>query len=348
MTTRPAHLRCPRCGYTLDATIAASESRGESQGACTECGLDIAWSKLRDEGNDPAWFVESRMPRRNIARRAFETLAMCARPFTLWSRVSMSIPLRVRGIVAFMLAVAVAAHALAAVARIAISDAQWQRWRGTHLPAVDAAFGAVAPLSVYAASDILEECQRCAAAEKAGNARVAWLAANTLAVAAFVVDRADTPEIAIGSGAGYGSVRGYEPQLLTKPARERLLAATILPIAAPCVVMLLPTSMRRARVRAVHLARAAAYSAALLLPILAFALYASATRWPLVLGAPTITGRLVPHAVLLAALPLTLVWNHAIAKRYLRLEHPAAVAAACTTVATLLALAASAAMFDAI
>jgi hypothetical protein len=273
---------------------------------------------------------------------------MCVRPFAFWSRVSMSIPLRVRGIVAFMLTIAIAAHAIAAVARIAISDAQWQRWRGTHLPAVDAAFGAIAPLSVYAASDIIDECKRCAAVEQAGNARIAWLAANTMAVAAFASNRADTPTIEVGSGLVYGSVSGYEPQLLVRPARDRFLAAAILPIVAPCVVMLLPISMRRARVRAAHVARAAAYSAALVLPVFAFALYASATRWPLALGAPTLTGRFVPHVILLVALPLTLAWNLAIAKRYLRLEHPAAVAVACTTVATLLALAASAAMFDAI
>ena len=127
----------------------------------------------------------------------------------------------------------------------------------------------------------------------------------------------------------------HEP-ILNRRAIGRLACATIVPLTAPLAILLLPISMRRARVRPRHLVRCAAYSLALLVPIAGLFLLS-----PYGFGASAFIAAPLSsevHHLFFAAIPLTLVWNWAFARHYLMLEHPGAVAASNTVLAALVSL----------
>lgn len=92
--TRPSNIECPRCGYQLDVVANEAERRGETHGACSECGLDIEWRRLRADAVARPWFIEARASRHNIVRRAAGTLVRTARPFQFWSSIDVALPLR--------------------------------------------------------------------------------------------------------------------------------------------------------------------------------------------------------------------------------------------------------------
>jgi len=123
--TTPAsttQLECPRCGHLLGVMADEAERNGATHGNCSECGLDIAWRRLRTNAIAPPWLVEARASRRNIVRRAFGTLVRTARPFHFWSSIDLALPISARGLVAFIALLCFIAHLACAVQRFLIDS----------------------------------------------------------------------------------------------------------------------------------------------------------------------------------------------------------------------------------
>ena len=62
---------CPRCGYDIGAQAELARAAGTSTGNCSECGLSLEFATLGEAVRGPSWFVESRLGRARLARRAF-------------------------------------------------------------------------------------------------------------------------------------------------------------------------------------------------------------------------------------------------------------------------------------
>ena len=338
---QPASIECPRCGFTLDGARDASRARGESAGICSECGLAVEWRGLEDASGDPAWFVEARLKSRGMLRRVAGTLLRLPWPWGFWSQVSMRIPLSWRGIAVFLLALACIAHAVAAVGRIERNRPRWGTWKpGTadHIVAVFTPLNRYYGRSIVASGDIPTP-------STSGTERVRRIAHAFL----FSVDFAGivpAPARTATGTAPRGGLYPFAPQLVDPVTTARMSTAMLVPLLAPAGLLLLPISLRRARVRMRHIVRVALYSLALLLPILALAIYATVDNWFLYIGTQDFIGRMRPHVITIVAAALTLPWMAAVVSRYLRLPRGWLVAGACTAVATLLSLAVSAAQFD--
>ncbi|MCE2885350.1 MAG: hypothetical protein LW806_10670 [Planctomycetaceae bacterium] len=91
------------------------------------------------------------------------------------------------------------------------------------------------------------------------------------------------------------------------------LCLTAVPMIAVLMLMLLPWTLRRSKVRFVHLARAAAY-AAVLFPVVLLM-----TALVLTLGGQR--GANVQVLALLAIFAFTMLWIDAVCRRYLRIPH---------------------------
>jgi hypothetical protein len=328
---QPSRVECPRCGFALDGSRDASRARGETEGICTECGLSVEWRQLEDASGDPAWFVESRLKPLGLARRAIATLLRLAWPWGFWSQVSMRTPLSARGIAAFLLVLACVAHGVAAVGRI---ERNAPRWGRTAPGTVDHIVAVVTPLNRYYGTSIM------ISARLPDPPSSAW--ERTIRIAhGFVYSIDFTGLVPPRPG-----LHPFAPQIVDPVTTSRLASAALVPVLAPCMLLLLPISMRRARVRFRHIARAAIYSLALLVPLFALALYACIANWHLYIGTQDWIGRMRPHVLTIAAALVTLPWLAAIVARYLRLPRAWPVALACTAIATLLSLAVSALQFD--
>ncbi len=342
-------LACPRCGYLLSATAEASESRGESSGACTECGLALDWVVLRETNLDPKWFVESRPAASNMMRwrssRAITTLVLLLRPWFFWSRVSMAIPLDRRGIAAFLLVVAVSCHLTCASKRIY----ELAHHGGGSAPPIAPAitslpsgfppgpwvglsstnpFDYIVAVLVPWVNNSATEFNRTLFPPPTSVMESVWRCA---------------PNIAWSSGLDPRSWSNSSNNALEMPRYQGVFSMNVyrwersvnasmapLPLLAPLGILLLPISMRRARVRAMHVVRAVMYSFALWIPMLALStIFADDVRlglfrwwYPLDLYHPA-------AAVLL----LTFPFNWALTARYLKLPHAPFIALANTTLA---------------
>ena len=352
MSAGEDRLSCPRCGYDLTPAMLAAAARGDAHGTCSECGLGFEWARLRDEGGDPRWFVESRggtMPTRPRLVRALTTLARCVRPFHFWSRIHMAIPTDARGIAAFMLAVAAALHLLFAARNLhmlATIGGGWRRaptalgWVQTaDRNPLDYLSTTLVPLSGVTVSDAdkwMREHQ--AGSDRIGTGAHAWRVAVAVVQdaglwpPAWIGPRRANPDIPLHST----MLRECNFAVKNRTALRRVACTAVLPLGAPVAILLLPVSMRRARVRARHVWRCTAYSAALLVPCAALFLLSPSGFGAS--GAVRATDVLELHALLLCAIPLTLAWNWAFVRNYLRLEHAGAVAVSNTVVGTLASL----------
>ena len=347
----PKRLDCPRCGYDITPQMVASESRGEARGTCSECGLDIAWSEVRATGNDPRWFVESRTvpgrPRRRLARAA-ATLAMCARPFRFWSRVSMTVPTDRRGIVAFLVFIALVAHLCLAARNIHTLATQGRGWvlvttprgpgwvmKGSANP-LDYIATTLVPLSNVSFTDVGVKIDKFTGEPPSALERSARIAV------AILEDPGFWPPAWFRSAANpdipwhQTPIRMSNQVILDDRALGRLACASVVPLSAPLAIMLLPISMRRARVRPRHLVRCVIYSVAMLIPLGAL-FFLTQNGFGTAAGIRA-SEMLEVHKLMLCAMPLTLVWNWAFVRGYLRLEHPIAVATSNTVLAVLLSL----------
>ena len=107
---------CYRCGYDLSGHMATWESSCPVQGQCSECGLEFFWREIlrEDEQANPR-HVEH-CPRRAIPVAAVRTLLWCILPWVFWNRVKMHHEPRVRRMAAWLLIVLLGAQVFSGAA----------------------------------------------------------------------------------------------------------------------------------------------------------------------------------------------------------------------------------------
>lgn len=344
MSDKP--IRCPRCGYELAQAVSDATARGDAAGNCSECGLEIRWALLRESSGDPRWFVESRMhpgrPRRRIVR-AVGTLAMCVRPRRFWSRVTMEIPADWRGMACFLALVALTAHLLLGarnVHTLATEGGDWIRLatpsglsieRAGSTQPLDYLAAVVVPLASISVSEVTSEIRNASAGDEAFRTVVAILEEPGLWPPAWLPNRAPNPDVLAGL---HTPLRESHEPILNRTALGRAAFAASVPVLAPLATLVLPISMRRARIRARHLVRGMVYGAALLVPLAALLFL---TPRGMGIGGDGNAGTEV-HSLLACSVVLTLLWNWAFSREYLKLSHPLAVALSNTAVVGLLSL----------
>ena len=365
-STQPNAHECPRCGYALHATMIASEARGETVGACTECGLAITWSNFRQTSADPSWFLESRSVNMQIVPRAFMTLLNATLPHQFWSRVTMSIPLAPQRFVVFFIVVALALYGSAVVGRIVGVNAAGNAPRGgTIIPyskvpltngeiAANCAVAFVAPFSRLTAQELWEKCLDAIPETDQQYAR-ALLLSQTVFEAIVLPYRGEYSVARYSWLPPHPLPYGRAPLVYWKPPigpdqRDliplrtigRVLVIASIALAAPLCMLLLPQSLRRARVRRMHFARMTAYSTALAIPLWMVVFIAPKTAFSF--DRPFFVANGITHGMygqlllIVGFTALVTVWTHAIARDYLKLPHALGVAIACSVLPMLLAM----------
>ena len=338
-------LECPRCGQLLGVMADEAERHGETRGICSECGLDVEWRRLRTEGVAPAWFVEARCSPRSIVRRAFGTLARTARPFRFWASLDLALPISVRGLVAFIALLCLLSHLTMAMVRLTIHSPAGPMPTLPNSVESAPAIGKVA-LALLWPAETLDGAEIVAAAHftSVETELLPLLGRSaSLALAAFLAPRGGDARW-LRSGLGIAECRPLFPSGFLAPAVLGVLVAGLTPL----VMLLIPISLRRARVRQRHFVRMLALGLVMPLAVLLGTLAATQALHALGLIVPQ-----NPHhhlhllgefrdpyfsfAVLFVAGLLGAVWTAAAASRYLRMPNARAVGICCGAISALTA-----------
>ncbi len=297
---------CPRCGYDLSGAAASWAAACPMSLVCSECGLDI---DCREVFN-PVYAIQRTLFEHAKVRRLralVGTALKACRPRRFWSWVRMAHAIRPRRMI------------------------------------LGAALGT---LLVYLASVVVGTALAAGAGYVEmlieGVSRTKWMRPSQGFSAALLAEFALHIAWPIGSldkNAMYTLWWPPEDWLVYPAARIGLLAALLMPLS----FLLLPATLRHARVRHAHLVRIWAYSWIGLIPCLAglgaadllFQQYIwwSGEAWTLY----ETWGRFGHTARLLVILLWLLAWWSAACGRYLRLRTPLAVAAAMLCISALLA-----------
>ncbi len=345
-STRP--LECPRCGHHLDGNAIAAEARGEHSGVCTECGLSVVWASLRADAVSPKWFVESKQSSLRMPRRVGSTLLHCLRPFHFWTSINLALPLSTRGIIAFLIGIAVMLYVVAVGQRIAfvfpqcVLRFQWNTRDAMSQTTADLALAIISPTTRFSGAEILSY-------GRPGNTPKTELT-NYLQTAgrfALLVVYPMRREFRFDLGTAPNTnamnsltLTPREPPLLWREQIPSTISSMACALLAPLSMLLLPTSLRRARIRPRHFARLLLYSTALVIPIFALSLalpHFGTMYGDWMFGFVTLYGSLNAGFILLVCTTvLVSIWMTAAAARYLRLEHGVGVGVSCALLSSLL------------
>jgi hypothetical protein len=271
--------------------------------------------------------------------------------------VPLSLRIAPAGLLAHLVAVAVLLHAVAAAARVReawlYQSAGPAPMAGLGMPEYTARYlhAVLFPLSRFDGAMMLkfatlENAQGAVDAEAIVSASLASLRCGLDPRGAAIQFRTAP----LGRFKGNPIVLTQSEQrapLLSDHALVTMIPATLAAILAPLVLLLLPTTLQRAQIRARHFVRAIAYSTTLAAPILALAIaipwLGGTFRATLGLSLHSPYGLVNGHVVLLVAtLAMLAAWSHAYASRYLRLEHALGVALASSSIAMLVSALATA------
>jgi ribosomal protein S27AE len=349
----PSALECPRCGHLVGAMADEADRRGETHGKCGECGLDIEWNTLRRTALAPPWLVEARYSPRHIVRRAFGTLVRTARPFRFWSAIELALPLSGRRLAVFIIAVLALLHGLPAAKRL-LTDVPPV---GGAPPAASVeraaqvgrvALALVMPLTEYDGANIVYMTSR--ATNEIRTVPLLWESLPYLLQAAIPFRDSGVVilvQVSPGQTRAYGIWR-RAGELLTPALQSASLAFVPATLLGPLTLLLLPASLRRARIRPRHFARLMAYTVALLIPLTAcifitdgFVREFKATRFiepRFHLHPFGAFGELNPVLpLLIVAFALNAIWLTAAASRYLQLPNARGVGIACALIPLLVA-----------
>lgn len=339
---QPSKLECPRCGYDIAATLANASQRGQTVVTCSECGLESDALAVERGADCPPWLVESRIDRHRTPSRFIRTLFRSLWPRGFWRALRMEAPISRRGLVSYVVGIAVALHlaAVAAVAPVVYADQKAVMRSGGSMLA-DLAVAAVLPLCPATGHDLLR-----AAAQGSPNRSVDLGTLARFAFGAFKSTAMREPFLfshvpqRAGADGAYATSPPPEPTNATAAflvPNHRLLevqrgvgiALTIasVPLVATLLLALLPASLRRAKVRRAHLVRAAIYS----LGAMPMGLALLATWLSIVILAesfanlsPRMASSLAKPvfvAIPVAALLFSILSLHAVSRHYLRLPH---------------------------
>ncbi|MCE2885351.1 MAG: hypothetical protein LW806_10675 [Planctomycetaceae bacterium] len=339
-------LECPRCGHHLDGNADAAEARGETRGVCTECALPVEWSKLRADAIAPKWFVEAQHSKYWWPRRLTGTLLRCVRPFHFWSAIDLAIPFSRRGAIVFLIGVAALLHVVAVGQRLAyvgpacLDRFRWKMRNAETESAADIALAIVAPTARFEGSDILSWTR-----SEVGPGAASEVALRTAARFALIAISPMRREMSFGGAPtawnprGPTQITGRAPELFWPDQSDSTIASSIAAVLAPLAMLLLPTSLRRARIRPRHFVRVSLYASVLIVPIVATSLllpHLGAMYGGSAISFINLYGQPNADAILLASATLFIsIWMTAAAGRYLRLPHAAGVGLSCGLIAVL-------------
>ncbi|MHC4909241.1 MAG: hypothetical protein ACYTF9_05930 [Planctomycetota bacterium] len=306
MTSR-ARACCPRCDYDMQGVVDAWVETCPLEGACSECGLALPWRDVLDPGYGMGrWCVETRRSFAAWPSQVLGTLARAARPRRFWSSIPLNQSIRWRRLLGFVVSLAVLALLLLdlATAAIAVADHRDTQARG--------ATTAVTDLEVFVA-----------AATKPLSARP---------LAGYVYQRAGGGTLAVNALSAANYVRGLWGRWWSIAA-----AVLIVPFTTAIAFAALPVARRRAKVRPRHIARVAAYG--FIVSLVALLLAVAGSTWSALLHPPIVRPNAL-HALAVVVLVLgAIVWWHAAAERYLRMERPLVVAVGVAIIGLMIPLA---------
>ena len=342
----PPSLECPRCGHHLDGNADAAEARGEMRGVCTECALPVEWAKLRADAIAPKWFIEAQHSKYWWPRRLAGTLLRCVRPFHFWSAIDLAIPFSRRGAIVFLIGVAALLHVVAVGQRLAyvgpvcLDRFRWKMWNAETESAADLTLAIIAPMSCFAGSEILHYSR-----SEVGPGNEFEVAMRTTARFAMIAIYPMRSQMVFGyaptpwSPRGTVTNTGKAPSIFWPDQSDSTIASSIAAVSAPFAMLLLPTSLRRARIRQRHFLRVSLYASVLIVPIMATSLalpHFGAMYGGSALSFINLYGKPNADAILLACATLFIsIWMTAAAGRYLRLPHAAGVGLSCGLIAVL-------------
>lgn len=363
-------VRCPRCGYDQRGVIASWHETCPLQGVCAECGMDFAWSDLlHSDKSEPRWCIE--FVRRRLAWSGVKTATQSCRPWLFWSRLRMSHQIRWRRLALYMallflpllLTYGLLQGGLALYARH-LTD-RYLALQSQRLPAQLAR-------ATARRQELLQRFVPSTAVVQRANAEVARLQAMINApehidasplqttLEAIFMPLAGTSSASIvspTSARGYPAPRNLAAWVgLTLPPYaapfDNLGDVTILEaglawgaamaVLMPLSFMLVPASLRRAKVRRAHLTRIAVYGlwvpvACICAGAVAFVLAAFVWESSRLMGMAAIAARYAPWLA-------TALWWHAATRRYLKLPQAGLTIIGLTVMNLLVLLALTAAL----
>lgn len=331
-------LECPRCGYELAAALEPARATGRSHVVCPECGLESEIADLERDAVLPRWSIES--PRKGASSilafiaRFIGTARRALWPPAFWRAMRMDMPFSPRGVLAFVAGVAILVHVVYAVAMTPfIVQDRVKRGVAARVLVPDIALAVVFPYCPAYGGDIMIAAAH-GDAERGISAGTLWrfvsgaarLTVTRKPVAFRMVQRNIQAK---GLYALDGPLRfDSQPNAFTpdgdllglRRAVLLMVAAGLIPAGASGLLVLLPTTLRRARVKRSHLVRAAVYGLAPLPPtIVYFAGALTAALLTQASGGGDLSLGIMLIGGLLAVLAFSITSLHAVMRHYLRL-----------------------------
>ncbi len=273
---------CPRCGYDLSGHTATWETSCPLGGQCSECGLRFAWREvLRDDERENPRHVEH-CSRRAIPFATVRTLLWCALPWVFWKRVKLHHEPRVGRMAAWLVIVLLGAQLLSGAAvGIAL-------WRVDVRAVEEANRGLTTTLNsgraLVARLERQQQAGEFAAMDAARLRRVQQFLANPpppLAIPvpqlrhfakgvsypfAYVEDHGDpaaqmTPN-ALFPGPIGPAAPDWQAELLRFWRNPPFVVGAAMSLGFPIMLLILPATRRRLRIRTGHLLRASIFGLA--------------------------------------------------------------------------------------
>ncbi|MFM7133889.1 MAG: hypothetical protein ACKO0W_06180, partial [Planctomycetota bacterium] len=291
--TRSPELQCPRCGYSVAATLQAGHAGGEGSVVCPECGLASSPDELARDVACPPWLIESSAGRHGVVARFVRTVLRAFAPHRFWSAVRVSAPISWRGLTAFLIGIAISLHllAVAAMVPVVLFKRNAAPLTGSHIP--DLALVAVLPLCPMRADDILNFTAQSNPSRSVDGA-VLWRSATGAVRLTFTRDKLwyeTVPQDADATGPfvtthwafsrfGQGVFVADSDLLRAQRHLGEVLAVAAFPVVACALLALLLVLLRRAKLRDARLLRGCVYACAFA-PV-ALALQASSTATALI------------------------------------------------------------------
>jgi hypothetical protein len=325
---------CPRCGYGLVASIARIRVEGRETVTCPECGLECRTDDLEADAAYPRWSIESRV-RRGAAKRFVGTFLHALRPLQFWRSMRMDMPLSPRGVLWFLAGIALLAHITFVAATMPSAlHKRMQQNVSARVLVPDIVVGAVFPYCPAYGGDIL---LAAAQGDPDRGIGIGTLARFTRGVLQLTVGRDQTSFPSVARSASPSGLYAADAPASYDALPNRFLANSDLlglqrawaivaaiasiPAAASTLILLLPVTLRRARIRRAHIIRAAAYATAAIPCATAYL----ACFLPLLTIQPQWAERyeVLQSGVLaipLGSLCFSAIWMHGFAWQYLRLR----------------------------
>lgn len=315
-----AAIECPRCGHDLRGVVESWRDACPLTGCCAECGVEFEWRHVAGSDRMPRWFVECERRRWFCGTRTFLRSLL---PWRFWKQIRMTMPVRMP-LWTYPLRLTAIGLFLGWLAS-GIAGARTVRG-DLRLDPEAAVASAIATMLMPLAGESV----------------------NDLIVRVSPGWDARTPPAALqAAGRGWrlpGRASAYSPRHLAWGTLRqadpviRWTFAALLISAATFAVM--PIVRRRARVRWLHIVRAAVLGLALVI-LLTGAVWFDALEalrgnfdgWSLSSWRWRMGPRSADELLLLPV--LLFFWWLCVSRRYLRLERPAAVAASVSLVGSL-------------